>query len=375
MKKFITYGIIIISLVLSTRSLSATLNTPDTSSGTQAIKSIPYLRLQLAKDAINTDDIMIRFDNSSTNGYDLNRDAPYFQGNGQVNLCSISSDNINLAINVLPLPQKSIAIRLSTIVKTDGSYKLNLTQLVGLPPLFEIWLIDAYKSDSLDMRRTATYNFNVLKSDTNSYGSGRFSLVIRQNPALALQLVTFTVTKADSGAKIVWTTANEQNYTNFTVQRSIDNGLIFKTIDSLTSSSSGGYSWLDITPSKGTDQYKLKMVDIAGAISYSPVVTLNYSTISTGNVINIYPNPAASTLNLAIDPALNASPVNQVQPGSNMVYNIKIFNTRGAIIRTITTNQPTSQTDVSNLTPGMYIIQVVNKNDNHTISKGMFIKL
>src|ERR1019366_5502710 len=142
-----------------------------------------YLRLQLALDAINVDDTYIGFNPSYSTQYVFNEDAPYFGGNGKVNLCSISSDNVQLAINKLPLPGKqSLTIRLKVKAAADGIYKLNMTQIVNIPQLYEVWLMDNYKNDSLDMRKYKTYAFNLLKADTNSYGSNRFSLVIRQDP-------------------------------------------------------------------------------------------------------------------------------------------------------------------------------------------------
>jgi len=104
-----------------------------------------YLRLQLAQDSINTDELIIRFDNTAATVPDLNLVAPYLAGYGLVNLCSISNDNIKMAVNALALPKKSETIRLMVKAKSDGIYKLNMTQLNNIPQLFDIWLMDAYK--------------------------------------------------------------------------------------------------------------------------------------------------------------------------------------------------------------------------------------
>ena len=70
------------------------------------------------------------------------------------------------------------------------------------------------------MRHNQTYKFDVRISDTNTYGSNRFSLVIRQDAALAVHLLSFAASKSQGGAQVVWNTENEENYTNFTVERS-----------------------------------------------------------------------------------------------------------------------------------------------------------
>ena len=74
--------------------------------------------------------------------------------------------------------------------------------------------MDAYTKDSTDLRHTPSYSFSILKSDSASYGSKRFSLVIRQNPALGVQLLSFNATKASNGVSVVWKTLHEQNFTN-----------------------------------------------------------------------------------------------------------------------------------------------------------------
>ncbi|MGZ3879241.1 MAG: beta strand repeat-containing protein, partial [Mucilaginibacter sp.] len=160
--------------------------------------SVQYLRLQLAKDSVNTDDMIIRFNESASRAYSPEVDALYKEGYGQVSLSSFSSDQMPLAISVQPLPKTSETIALNVNTSADGNYQLNMKNITGIPQLYDIWLMDAYKKDSLDMRHNNTYSFDVIKSDTNTYGSKRFSLVIRQNPAYAYRLLNFTASKINT---------------------------------------------------------------------------------------------------------------------------------------------------------------------------------
>ena len=359
-----------------------------------------HLRLQLAVDSINTDDIYIGFNKEASNDYVFNEDAPYKSGAGKVSLSSFSSDNVALAINKLPLPKlKQTVIRLSVATSAYGLYKLNMTELKGIPEIFEIWLKDLYKKDSLDMRHNETYAFN-LTTDTGSYGSYRFQLVIRQNPALGIHLLSFTATKETDGAQIVWKTENEENYTNFTVEKSTDNGATYNEIDGFTSSALGTYSFLDKNPfpvTKGTvnDKYRLKIEDLNGTVSYSESVTLTYSSSSNkavNNNIQIYPNPASSFINLTIGSntlSLNTSNLTSSlssyqTPGTGQeistinnspVYGIKIMNMAGSVIKTATSASADWQANVSNLSPGTYIIHVVNNVNNSLVGESTFVKL
>ena len=331
-----------------------------------------YLRLQLAKDSVNTDDISISFNKGAATQYDENMDAQYLQGFGKVSLASLSSDHVHLAINVQPLPVQSETIGLSVNTTASGIYQLNMKQLIGIPQLFDIWLMDAYKKDSLDIRHNATYSFNVYKNDSASFGTKRFSLVIRQNPAYAYRLLGFTAANVPNTTPLVqlaWKTENEQNYTNFTVERSTDNGKTFNVLGGMQGSGAGTYSLLDKTPVTGQNLYRLKQEDINSAITYSQVVPVMYAGISNNLVsdnINVYPNPATNIINLSVVPQKQNATGN---------YNIKIITNLGLMIQQATSTQPQWHSNVSSLPSGTYTIQVVNNKDGSLVGQTKFVKL
>ncbi|MEO6849892.1 MAG: DUF2341 domain-containing protein, partial [Mucilaginibacter sp.] len=351
---------------------------------------LQHLRIQLAKDSINVDDVYIGFNSTATNNYVFNEDAPYKPGNGQVSLATISSDHIDLAINKLPLPKLGqTIIPLNVNAFADGTYKLNMTEITGIPKLYEIWLMDAYKKDSLDVRNNLTYTFNLSKADTNSYGSKRFSVVIRQNPALALHLLNFTAAKTLNGAQLVWVTENEANYSNFTIERSTDNGKTFTGLTSFGSSDLGTYGFLDKYPGSGTIQYRLKMESMSGGISYSNALTLNFSNLNNtiaGNIM-LYPNPANSSINLIVNQnnriasltnfsiLQTPSVVSTQTKQGTQSYNIKIISSSGTLMMSETSSSPVWQKNINNLLPGTYIMEVLNNADNSLVGKGTFIKL
>ncbi|MGZ3834677.1 MAG: T9SS type A sorting domain-containing protein [Mucilaginibacter sp.] len=328
------------------------------------------LRLQLAKDSINTDDIQINFNNTANAGFVQNEDAPYKTGQGQVSLSSISNDNIALAINKLPLPkQQPLAIALKINAATDGTYQFNLADIKGLSKLFDVWLIDTYTKSSNNMRQNTTYSFNVSKSDTTTFGSKRFSLVIRQNSDYAYKLLGFTASKASNEAvQLKWTTENEENYTNFTVERSIDNGKTFDVIGSAPSNAGNSYGLLDKSPVIGQNLYRLKQEDLNNTITYSSIITVAYSGKSNNLVkdnISVYPNPAKTSISLTIDPKSNAV----------TTYKIEIANSFGLLVKQSTTSQAVWQSDVNDLLPGTYIVKVFNNSDHTLVGNTKLVKL
>jgi hypothetical protein len=329
--------------------------------------SKPYLRLQLAEDSINTDDIYIGFNQTANRGFAENEDAYYKPGNGAVSLSSRSSDGVALAINVLPFPKRSEIIPLKVDARHENVYKLNMVALNSIPQLFDVWLMDAYKKDSLDMRHNKTYAFNLYKNDSASYGSKRFALVIRQDPAYSYRLLSFSGAKTGAGTQLNWTTENEADYTQFMVERSIDGGKTFEVTGSMTSDSKGAYNLLDKRPAAGQDLYRLRQIDFNNDTTYSNVVKVFYSDLSNNIVagnINVYPNPARSIINLTVG-----------EDTPQATYDIRITNSSGVIIKEVSTTQTQWQTNVSALSPGTYVIQVFNGNDRGLIGKAAFVKL
>ncbi|MDB4919057.1 putative Ig domain-containing protein [Mucilaginibacter sp.] len=325
------------------------------------------LRLKLITDTLNYSDIIIGFNSAASANYNGKEDAKYLPGSGAAEgLSSLSNDNIRLSINVLPLQKQTIKLNVTAI--KSGQYSFERTALNNIPKIYEVWLMDHYKKDSLDFRANPTYNFNIDLKDTNSYRSNRFKLVIRQNRALGIHLLNFTATKASNGVQVIWKTENEQNYTNFTVERSNDEGKTFAVVGGYASDEGGNYSILDKVPPIGIYKYRLKIEDLNGTITYSNIITLIYTNPGNHGIfinnVSVYPNPTSGKINLTIN-----------QTSDKPLFKIIIVNNTGALIKESTSMIPSWQTDVSQLNPGTYFIQVLNKTDNSLVGKTAFVKL
>jgi len=334
--------------------------------------NVQYLRLRMSKDAVNSDETIVQFSSKGSLSYNANLDAAYRQGFGSVSLSGMSKDKIALAINVIPLPkQQAEIIPLNVNANTTGIYSITLRDLVAVPKLYEIWLMDKYRSDSLDMRQNKTYLFQIDKTDTASYGSNRFALIVRQSSDYAYRLLDFAASKI-FGIKQVqatWTTENEGNYTRFTVERSTDNGKTFEALGGVSAAGQGQYSFVDKSPVNGLNMYRLKQEDINNTMFYSEIVTVGYSDRSNdiaGNLLTIYPNPAINKLNLTIAPkvALNAP-----------FYNIKIMNSSGVIVKQANSSQANWQGRIGDLKPGTYFVQVLDAKTSRLVGQNKFIKL
>jgi hypothetical protein len=333
----------------------------------------PLLELTMTMDSIHSEQTLLGFNPHSKTTYVFNEDAPHKKGAGLIGFSSRSSDSVLMAINSMPL-QVSQTIPLNVYATNNGLYTMTMAQLTQLPMLYDVWLKDAYMNDSLDFKHNPTYAFNIDNSVPASFGTERFTLVIREDPALMVHLLSFTALRLTTGDNVAWTVENEANYTHFVVQRSTDGGKTFLALDSLVSSSMGDYSYLDTKPVQGANSYRLQMTDLNGAITYSSVITIMYANTANTLTLNgmmVYPNPTNGPMNLAI--TVNSNTSNGALPSPS--YHIQVTNNLGVVVKSVTSAQPIWQSDVSALSPGTYFITVTNASNNSPVGKSAFVKL
>jgi sugar lactone lactonase YvrE len=335
-----------------------------------------FLHLKVITDTVNQSDMVIGLNPTSATTYNAEEDAKFIQGSGNLQLIAgMSSDSVYTSVKWLPLNQR-LTVPLRVVVNTSGQYTIQRTDFNAIPKIYNVWLMDYYKKDSLDIRANTTYTFDVDDNDTATYGKHRFAVVLSQNPALSVHLLSFSGSKTTGGSQLNWTTENEDDYTSFTLERSSDGGTTFTGLESFQSSNIGAYSFLDKTPPATADMYRLKITDLNGSITYSNIITIMYG--NTGSLaktdVSVYPNPAKATLNLNISPGLNSTAATPAR-AQTPAYNVQITSILGTVVRKATITSQSWQTDVSNLMPGTYVIEVVSQLDNSVVGEQKFIKL
>ncbi|MBS1531186.1 MAG: T9SS type A sorting domain-containing protein [Bacteroidetes bacterium] len=311
--------------------------------------------------------MLINFSPNAKTAFSITEDARYRTGTGKVSLASLSSDNIPLSINQLPLGKMGDTISLKVGATASGSYTLKMETLTGIPQLYDIWLKDAFTKDSVNLRNNDTYSFTITAADTTTYGANRFKLVLSQNPAMAYQLLSFDAEKAGNGhqAQVTWTTKNEENYTNFTVERSNDNGKTYSVIGSVASAGIGAYGLVDRHPDKGSNLYRLKQEDFNNNVTYSNPVDVSFGNNVNLTRLNLFPNPAKNNIFLSFDP----------KSFVKTTYDIRITNSTGMVVRFARVTDTNWHDNISNLLTGTYLLQVTDHRDNSIIGQTKFVKL
>ena len=110
---------------------------------------------------------------------------------------------------------------------------------------------------------------------------------------MPLTLKSFTAVCDGSDALVEWKTSLESQLNDFLVQRST-NGNDWSTIGSVTAQNipdGAAYTFKDVTP-QAHGFYRLKIEDLDGTATYSPVFRGGCSDIALPFVV--YPNPAVS---------------------------------------------------------------------------------
>ncbi|MFC4231384.1 beta strand repeat-containing protein [Parasediminibacterium paludis] len=194
----------------------------------------------------------------------------------------------------------------------------------------------------------ATAN-NIQRNVTASYTAyGSFGIG-EANNLLPVQLISFTATAINSGAKLSWSAANEIAIANYVVEKSV-NGTSFETIGSVNAlnnaSTTMQYSFFDDKYAAATSYYRLKIVSANGSISYSNTIILK-STIDIK--LAAYPNPF-----------VNALTVTGLKGGET----IDVYDNAGKLILTkvVALSVNAASINTASLNSGFYTVKIVNQN-------------
>jgi hypothetical protein len=146
---------------------------------------------------------------------------------------------------------------------------------------------------------SAEYNTDGNSILYNTRGSSTY-IVTSDAPKtvapLPVELTSFTgIVNSNNIATLHWTTASERNTAYFALESST-NDLSFTEVGRVSttgnSSQALSYQWTSPQRLSYTTYYRLRQVDIDGAIMYSSIVTLA-PTLHTTQLVEIFPNPSA----------------------------------------------------------------------------------
>ena len=181
---------------------------------------------------------------------------------------------------------------------------------------------------------------------------------IKNAPGVVLPLIVnqFNGNYSDGIIQLGWSTYSEINMDHFNIERSTD-GNNFRQVGKINTASgqlnsNANYTYLDITAERGTNYYRLAMVDNNGNYTYSKTIMVNVD-IKGISVMVVYPNPFSKRVQIRV----NADKAEKVA--------INIINSNGILM-----SRQEAQTQVGDnniainkvdaLPGGIYYIEVVS---------------
>jgi hypothetical protein len=332
---------------------------------TQTSSELQYLRLTIKKDSLYADETVIAF-RAGSSALLNEEDSRYFTGTNVI-LYTLSADNQNLAINYMPEISEVKEVKLFVNALLTGEYSLNLSEFGSINGT-DILLYDKLTNSTINLTSQLKYSFSIDKNAVNTYGAERFKLLFEPVPP-PISLVSFSAKKVNAGSELKWTTKSEQNTDRFEVERSED-GKSFTGIGQIKDAgapvTNKSYQYLDKSPTKGINYYRLKQVYADGKFNYSTVVFVKYDHLTFGNPkanLTVYPNPSRDEINIDLS----------LFDGQKL--RLDIFNSEGKRMKTDSfIAQTLWKQRISDLKNGIYIIKIYNLDANQLIGREKFVK-
>lgn len=243
----------------------------------------------------------------------------------------------------------------SQIFKQTDAYRRTLGGI-------QVDMARLFTGSSSSARVAATDQEIANVHQTALFGDPAIRILLTSNVALPVSYVNFSgAVFENSNIQLQWETAIEKNNDHFIVERSFD-GKRFEMIGKVPSKSLsetiGGtkYNFIDVSPRVGINYYRLKQIDKAGAegqaFEYSNIISVNLKIRSQNSSISVFPNPGSDKVSISSD-------------RGDIIKSWKLYNSIGAVV---SKGQETI-VDISNLSTGIFILEVVTNNDIVTRKK------
>ncbi|MFP5040434.1 S8 family serine peptidase [Parasediminibacterium sp. JCM 36343] len=213
------------------------------------------------------------------------------------------------------------------------------------------------------LKKGDVYSIEISHKGSLTNGEQLYSLIIT-NPfdtILPLRLLSFSASLNGTNALLKWATTSEVNAQSFIIEHSID-GIAWQQVATLPANNTIGthnYSTY-ATPVDGINYYRLKMIDLDGAFTYSPVQTVQAK--ERDDLFIIAPNPASNKTVISFKNGIQQAVLN-------------VYNADGKLMQAHQVNLPNGGNYVlstSTLAAGNYTVSV--KTGGGVFTKKLVVK-
>jgi hypothetical protein len=201
----------------------------------------------------------------------------------------------------------------------------------------------------------------------NSLWFRSFSLA-PQSFLLPARLGSFSATHIGSQVNLKWFSAQENQFSHFIVEKSLDGqqfnemGLVFSS-DSRNDGKEYTTTDTNIGKTSGIVYYRLKMVDTDNHTSYSAIRVVRIAVEKENLSILTYPNPAINEIRVTIP-----------EQWQNRLLTVSVYNQWGELVKQVTriSASQTETVNVSDLHTGIFIIKAATSTEQST---SRFVKM
>ena len=307
------------------------------------------------------DETVVVFNELSNAAYNNQEDALHFDGE-VVNISTLAGAS-KLAINFTPPIPQVMEIAMNVSASTTGNYlmRFNLDEYYQQHSLI---LKDNFLNQNVPITSGLVYNFNIDRTNAQTFGAGRFSVLVEPPVTLPVGMTNFVAKKQNEGVAITWTTAYEVNNKSFELYRASNDGT-YVLIASILPKGPGNYLYLDAVPWPGDNYYKLVQIDLDGQETTSGPIVINFK-VGQQNAISIYPNPVIDKFTVKVDGLLSER------------FKLSLYDVTGKILREFTLSK-TSLTngfdvDATGLNSGFFFAKIEEAHTGRVLAVHKVVK-
>ena len=208
------------------------------------------------------------------------------------------------------------------------------------------------------------FRFTQAASTSTQISSMFIDEIALPTTPLPLTLTDFSGRLEGSNVQLDWTTALEQNTSYFEIQRGTD-GTTYTPISKVPAAGNSSlplhYSYTDPLPSV-TDHYyfyRLRMADLDGRSTYSPVLNIEAAATNTG--LSVYPNPFRQQVTVTVESSVPDKAVISVtdMSGRRLLEQVSALQ-KGTNILLLSA--------VSRLEKGLYLFTIATGRQKQTVA-------
>ncbi len=241
---------------------------------------------------VYADGVTAAFNSSFSNNIDGN-DAVKTSNFGES--IGMVRDNKLLAIERRDAVADPIYYQMSGLKTMKYRLEFTPTSISGVEAILE----DAYLSTStpIDLTVASHVDFDAVSTNPATF-TNRFKIVFKALNTTPVTITNVNAQQKNTAMQIDWKVQVETGVKEYVVEHSTD-GTNFTKVGTVPASTNNGgaavYSLLDVAPSAGVNYYRIKTIDLSGAVRYTyiikvifgkatPSITLNSTIINNGRI-------------------------------------------------------------------------------------------